>query len=123
MSRSFAMNFGTSGGAKNKKSGFILIDSGEIVDATAVVLTPEAGGFYLLASKEWTVSSGNFYGERLIVISAPETEKYGSAACNHGNAYASSNAGISITWADDSTITIKRDAATHAARWALYQMF
>ena len=122
-SKSLAMDFGTDGNVKDPKVDFKLIDGGEIDDATVITLEPEAGGLYLLACKEWNASSGAYRGHRLHVIAVPEMDRYGSTACQRINTLHSDNAGVTITYANDSTITLERSASTYAVRWAFYRMF
>ena len=123
MSKRLIEQFGSSGKVSNLPQNIRLVMSEEITDATIYTLTPEAGAMYILFSKEYNVSNSNFYGERLVIISAPEVDKYGTTACNHGNAYASSNSGVTIGYPNDSTVTIQRSSATYAVRFAVYRVF
>lgn len=123
MSKRLIEQFGSSGKVSNLPQNIRLVMSEEITDATIYTLTPEAGAMYILFSKEFNASNSNFYGERLVVISAPEVDKYGTTACNHGNAYASSNSGVTISYPNDSTVTIQRSSATYAVRFAVYRVF
>ena len=124
MSKKAATKFGASGQAGNRRNPNLRrVQEGLIVDANTVTFTPDPGTMYLLFSREFNASSGVFRGERLVVISAPEEALYGTTACNHGDAYASANSGISIGYPTDSTITLARSSATYAVRYALYQAF
>lgn len=123
MSKISVQQFGSVGKVSNLPQNIRLVMSEEITDATTYTITPEAGAMYILFSKEFNASNSNFYGERLVIISAPEVDKYGTTACNHGNAYASSNSGVTIGYPNDSTVTIQRSSATYAVRFAVYRVF
>ena len=123
MSNSLAMNFGSSGRANVPASGLRLIESGEINDATVVTLEFEPGGFYLLATKEYTVVSGAYRGHRLHVIAAPEEDVFGTVACVRINTLHSDNAGITITYVSNSTVTLAQNGTAYGFRYALYRMF
>ena len=123
MSNSLAMQFGSGGRVNNLPANIKLVASGEINDETTVTFTPEAGGLYLLATKEFNASTGAYRGHRLHVVAAPETDYFGSAACQRINTLHSDNAGVTITYVSDSTITLVRSSATYAVRYALYRMF
>jgi len=123
MSKRLIEQFGSSGKVTNYPQGMKLIESMELTDASVYTLVPEAGSMYLIFSREYNVSNNNFYGERMVILSAPEPAKYGTTACNHGSVYASANAGVSIGYPNDSTVTIQRSSATYAVRFAVYRVF
>ena len=123
MSRKLIEQFGSSGRTREPLRNMQLVMSEEITDATTHTLEPEAGAMYLLFSREFNASSGNFYGERVVVFSAPEIDVYGTTDCNRGNLYASQNSGISVTYANDSSVTFARSSATYAVRFAVYRVF
>ena len=123
MSKSLAMQFGSSGMVSNLPDNIRLIDSGEVTDGTTVTLETEPGGQYALCVNEFNASSGAYRGHRIIVIASPEEDVFGSTACAHGTAYASSNAGVSTGYPNDSTITLQRSSATYAFRYAFYKLF
>lgn len=123
MSKLSIEQFGSVGKVSNLPQNIKLVMSEEITDATTHTLTPEAGAMYLLFSKEYNANNSNFYGERVVVISAPEPDKYGTTDCNRGVLYSSQNSGISITYANDSTVTFARSSATYAVRFAVYRVF
>ena len=123
MSKKLIEQFGSFGKVSNLPQNIRLVMSEEITDATTHTITPEAGAMYLLFSKEYNVNNSNFYGERVVVFSAPEVGKFGTVECNRGSLYASANSGISITYANDSTVTFARSSATYAVRFAVYRVF
>lgn len=123
MSKKLAQKFGSSDKENNLPAGIRLIDSGEIDDETVITLAPEPGGLYLLAVKEWNASTSAYRGHRLHVIAVPESDRYGSYACQRINTLHSDNSGCTITYVADSTITVERSSATYAVRWAFYRVF
>lgn len=122
MSRSLAMQFGSSGMAKNIGAGMKLIDSGLITDATVITFTPDAGSMYLLCTREFNASTGANRGFRIICISVPEVDVYGTVAVGYINVVISSNTGVTISYPSDSTVTLKRSSATYAFRYAIYKV-
>lgn len=122
MSNKLVMQYGATGLVQNKQ-GLKLIASGEVVDATSIELTTEAGSVYLLATKEWTISSGAFRGYRLHYVVAPEEDAFGSTACQYNNTIRSGNYGVNVTYNADSTITLVQSASTYGFRYALYKLF
>lgn len=123
MSKSLAMDFGADGKVKNPKPGLKLIDAGEINDASTVTIALEPGAFYLLACKEYRLSDGAFRGQRLITITTSEDIDFDTGTVTRGNAYASSNAGVTITNNTGNSITLAQSSATYGFRFALYRMF
>lgn len=121
--RKLVQKFGTSGGVNNLPANIKLAESGELNDDTVKIITPEAGSFYLLASKEYNASSGAYRGHHLVVIAAPEAEVFGTVAAAHVNAAASTNSGVTVNYPNDSTVTIQRSSATYAVRFAVYRVF
>lgn len=119
MRKSYAMGFGTSGKIDDKKTGLKLVESKEINDSTSVTLDLDAGGFYLLAIKEYKISDLTYRGHRLITIAASELP---DGDLTRGNAYASSNAGVSVSTSSNSII-LSQSSATYGFRYALYKMF
>ena len=108
---------------KATPSGLILVTKGEITDETVVSLEfDEAGGFYLLATKEYNASTKAYRGHHLYFIVTPEEDLFGTVAVARINAAASSNAGVTVTNVADSTVQVKRSSATYAVRYALYKM-
>lgn len=116
-----AMRYGDGITAKTA-SGLTLVASGEIDDETEVTLEFSSGGEYLFFSHEYNASSGAYRGHRMLLIYTPEESVFGTTAVTSGAAVGSSNFGITITNNDDSTVTIKRSAATYAVRYALYKV-
>ena len=118
-----AMEYGSSGRVNTAGTGLKLAAKGEITDASVIDFIFDPGGQYLLFSNEFNASTGAYRGHRAIVISVPEESLYGTTAVTRGNAYASSNSGITITNNNDSTVSISRSSATYAVRYALYKVF
>ena len=122
--RQVAMQFGrpTSGTLKAADTGTIkLITSGEISTADVVTLEFEAGGFYLLVTKEWNASTYAYRGHHMFFIATPEQDLFGTVAVARVNAAASSNSGVTVSDIADSTVQIQRSSATYALRYALYR--
>ncbi len=112
--------FGSSGTvAGGKRTSSPAIYSGRIDDDTEVILTLEPGEIYELFTAEYNASTDAYRGHRLVIIKAPEWELFGTVACAHGNAYASTNSGVTIGYPTDSTVTIKRSSATYAVTYVL----
>ena len=123
MSKQLAEEFGASGRANSNEAGLRLIVHGDIDDDSIATFSPAAGGFYLIATKEWNASTGAYRGHRLHVVAVPEESKYGTVACQRINTLHSDNYGVSITYNSDSTIDIERSAVTYAVRYAIYKVF
>lgn len=123
MSKTLAMQFGSGGRVSNLPDNIRLIDRGEVTDATVITFEPEAGGQYLICTNEFNASSGAYRGHRIIVVAAPEENVFGTTACAHGTAYASSNAGVTTSYPSSSAVTIARSSATYAFRYAIYRLF
>lgn len=118
-----AMQFGRVPTPAQPRSGMALITEGEITDETVDTLEFEEGAFYVLYTKEFNASTGAYRGHHVIAIAAPEEALFGTVAVAHGNMYASTNNGATITYPTDSTVTIARSSATYAVRYALYRVF
>ena len=114
------MLYGSSGLAGTRDSS--LVYSGIVDDENAVDLIFDAGGMYMLYTTEHNAPSGAYRGHRAILIKVPEDAVYGSTACAHINAAASTNSGVSITYNSDSSVTVARSSATYAVRYAVYKI-
>ena len=100
-----------------------LVYSGVIDDADPVDITLDPGCMYHLITYEWTASSEAYRGSREVLITVPNEILYGSTAVSHVALAASTNSGVSITYNNDSTITLARSAATYAVRYAVVKIF
>ena len=118
-----AMEYGSSGRVNTNGVGMRQVLKGDITDATVITFIPDVGGCYLLFTKEWNASTGAYRGHRMHVVAVPEEARYGSYACQRLNTVHSDNAGVTITYVNDSTITIERSSATYAVRYAIYKVF
>lgn len=116
-----AMKYGNGIVAKTA-SGLTLVASGEIDDASEVILEFGAGGEYLFFSHEYNASTGAYRGHRMLLIYTPEESLVGTTAISSGAAYGSSSTGITIINNSDSTMTIKRSSEAYALRYALYKV-
>lgn len=117
------MQYGVVTGDGKLAQGMKFITSDTLVGNTDTkVLTFEAGGYYLLFTAEWTTSSGAYRGHRIISIKAPEEAVFGSAQIARGNAYASTNSGVTLTNNADSTLSIKSSSANYSVRYSLYKV-
>ena len=96
-----------------------IVYKGTIDDASEVTFTFEPSSLYELFTAEYNASTGAYRGHRLVEIYTPEEDIFGTTACNRGNAYASTNAGVTFTWNTDSTLTIKRNATTYAVKYVI----
>lgn len=123
MSKSLAMQFGSSGMVSNLPDNIRLIDSGEVTDGTTVTLETEPGSLYLVCTKEWNASTDAYRGHRIHVVASPEEDKFGTVACERINTLHSDNYGVSITYVADSSITLSRSSSTYAFRYAFYKLF
>ena len=121
MNRQVSMQFGKPNSASQSVSGTAsdVVYSGTIDGAMEITLTLTPGGIYELFTAEYTASTGAYRGHRLVIIKAPEGQLFGTVACAHGNAYASTNSGVTIGYPTDSTVTIKRSSATYAVTYVL----
>lgn len=117
-----AMEYGTNKAGKGY-AGLDLATSGEITDSTPVILTFDEGGMYLLFVAEYRISNGAFRGQRVISIKAPESEVFGTTAVNRGTLYSSSDSGVTLTYNNDSTLSIAQASSAYAVRYALYKAF
>lgn len=116
------MQFGRSGGVVQNRSGWKFIRGGEVTDDTTEVLSFAPGGMYVLVTKEWNASTSAYRGHHAYMIAAPEEDIFGTVAIARGNMYSSSNAGVTLTNNNDSTLSIKRSSATYNFRYALYRV-
>lgn len=110
------MQYGAENSAAAGQSGAI-IASGLIDDGTPITLEFEPGHLYELTTAEYTISNSAFRGMRQILIYAPESALFGTAALSHVNEATSTNAGVTFTWNTDSTLTISQ--STYAVRYIL----
>ncbi len=101
--------------------GMELVASGEVVQTGSATLTLTAGATYLLAVKQYRYDSGAYRGLNLIMVSAPEGENFGTTAAAH-TAAASDGTGATITYPDNSTVTVAPSSNTHTVRYALYKI-
>lgn len=120
--RNVSMQFGKSGGVVQNPPGIRHISSGEIVDDATVTFEFEPGGIYVLFTKEWTASTGAYRGYRGILITAPEPEVFGTTSCTRTQFGNYANTGITLTWNNDSTLSIKQSATTYNWRYSLYRV-
>ena len=123
MSKSLAMQFGSSGMVSNLPDNIRLIDSGEVTDGTTVTLETEPGSLYHVCTKEWNASTDAYRGHRMHVVAAPEEDKFGTVACERINTLHSDNYGVNIVYVSDSSITLTRSSSTYAFRYAFYKLF
>lgn len=121
--RNVSMQFGRNGGAVHNVPGMKLITQDEVTDASTVTLEFEPNATYLLFTKEWTQSSGAYYGHHIHVIATPLESLFGSAAVAHGTAYASTNNGCTFTWSNDSTVTVTQASTARNFSYALYRVY
>ena len=121
MNRQVSMQFGKPSATSQNRNGAAsdVIYSGKIEDEAEAILSLDPGGLYELFTAEYNASTGAYRGHRLVIIKAPEGELFGTVACAHGNAYASTNSGVTIGYPTDSTVTIKRSSATYAVTYVL----
>ena len=110
------------GNRRSGGSGMQLVASGYVDDEYPVEIEFEAGSMYMLFCKEYNASTGAYRGFRYFTIATPEEEVFGTTACNKLG-QESANAGVTLTWNDDSTLTIERASSTYAATYALYKVF
>lgn len=122
MSRNVSMQFGRSGGVVQNRPGWKFIRGAEITDDTTEVLSFAPGGLYVLVTKEWNASTAAYRGHHAYMIAAPEEDVFGTVAIARGNMYASTNAGVTLTNNNDSTLSIKQSSATYNFRYALYRV-
>ena len=120
--RNVSMQFGRSGGVVQNRPGWKFIRGGEITDDTTEVLSFAPGGLYILVTKEWNASTAAYRGHHAYMIAAPEEDIFGTVAVARGNMYASTNAGVTLTNNNDSTLSIKQSSATYNFRYALYRV-
>lgn len=123
MNKTLAMQFGSVGRVSNLPANIRLVEAGEVTDATTITITPEAGGMYLLCTKEFNASSGAYRGHRMHVVAAPEVDYFGRQACERLNTLHSDNYGVNVGYQTNSTITLERSATTYAFRYAVYRLF
>ena len=116
------MQYGTPGSAP-RRSNDGTIFSGIIEDELPVTLTFAAGGIYQLFTAEYNASTGAYRGHREILIKVPEPAAFGSAACAHINAATSTNSGVSITYNNDSSITLAQSSATYNVIYAVRAVY
>lgn len=114
------MQYGAGGGQSTGQESSI-IASGLIEDGNPVVLDVfEAGKVYELITAEYAISNSGFRGMRKILIYAPESALFGTAALSHVNEAASTNAGVTFAWNTDSTLTISQ--STYAVKYWLFDV-
>ena len=104
-----SMLYGTRQGINNVPSAKIASGVLEYVDgseeeSTTINFVPNA--IYLLFCSEKTTSSGAQFGSRIILISTPSDDLFGTTAVSHPEVYKSTNSGVTLTYDDDSTLTI-----------------
>ena len=97
--------------------------SGIINDGNTVILTPEAGCMYMLFTFEYNSSTGNIRGHRCFMVSAPAGETFGTAAAAHQAMAQSTNSGVTITWNNNSTISLARSGANFAVKYAMMKIY
>ena len=85
-------------------SGTLTYADGSEDESVTINFAPDAA--YLLFTSEKTISSGAQYGSHVILISTPSEDLFGTTAVSHPSVYASTNNGATLTWDDDSTLTI-----------------
>lgn len=107
------------GGGQNSD----LVYSGVIEDADPVDIVLDPGCMYELFTYEWNASTDAYRGSRAVLITVPNESLYGSTAVSHLTLASSTNAGVSFTWNNDSTVTIARSSATYAVRYAVVKIF
>ena len=100
-----------------------LVYSGVIADADPVDIVLDPGCMYNLITYEWNASTNAYRGSREVLICVPNEGLYGSTAVSHLTLASSTNAGVSFTWSNDSTITIARSSATYAVRYAVVKIY
>lgn len=104
---------------ENNTEDNAIIYMGTIDDATTITLTLDANGMFELFTSEYNTSTGAFRGCHQIIIITPEPELYGTTAAAHGTVYASSNSGVSITYNNDSTITLARSSNDYTVEYVI----
>lgn len=122
MPRNVSMQFGRSGGATQNIPGLKLVQSAEVLDSSTVTLEFEPATIYLLFLKSWTASTMAYYSHHIMVIATPEEDVFGTVAVARGNAYASTNNGVTVTNVNDSTVTLKQNGTARNFRYALYRV-
>ncbi len=113
------MQYGASGSATTGKESAI-VASGTIDDGSSVILELEAGRLYELFTWEYAIANSAFRGMRGVLIAAPEAALFGTVAVSHVSICASSNAGVSITYNADSTVTVAQTGSgSYAVNYVL----
>ena len=102
--------------------GLKLVTSDVLTGTESKVIEFEPSGCYLLFCNEWTTSSGAYRGHRVVSIVTPEPDLFGTTAIARGNAYSSTNSGVTLTNNNDSTMTIAGSSATYSVRFWLYRV-
>ena len=123
MSKTLAMEFGSSGKVSNLPANIKLVDSGEITDGTVHTFTPEANSGYLLFTKEFNASNDYYRGHRAVYIVTSEESVFGTGASQHISVAASTNSGVTISYLSNGSITLNRSSSTYAFRYAFYKLF
>lgn len=113
-----AMQYGSRGLVSNQSSTNVLF-KGTIDDSNSVTLELPAGGIFELFTAEYNASTDAYRGHRLIIIKTPEESVYGTTACAYANAEASSNSGVTITYNNDSTITLAQSSPTYNVKYVV----
>ena len=98
-----------------------IVASGEIAAGQSETFTPEAGGIYILYTKEFNESTKAYRGHRAILIAAPEESLFGTVACAQVNMAASTNSGSARAFPTDSTVTITANSS-YDVRYAIVRI-
>ena len=114
---SVTMQFGNVEFGNNNLGGIELVDegflSGENLDS--IVLDLSVHQIYILFTREITISSGAVRGFRARMFARTEND----GTLSHGDMYASSNSGVTITKTDE-TVTIKPSSTSYDVYYSLY---
>ena len=104
-----SMLYGTQRQVNNTASAKIASGTLTYVDGSedeSMTINFEPDATYLLFTSEKTISSGAQFGSRVILISTPSEDLFSTIAVSHPPIYASTNSGVTLTYDDDSTLTI-----------------
>lgn len=110
------MQYGAPSSVNNAKESAI-IASGTIDDGNAITLELQAGHLYELFTAEYNKSTFVFRGMHKWYVYAPEASIFGTVAVSHVSEAASTNSGVTITWNNDSTISLSQ--STYGVKYIL----
>ena len=99
-----------------------IVDAGAFSNDSVILQNFKGMHNYLLATQEQNRSTGVVYGYRVIFIAAPYDGTLGTVALTYKNIITSTNAGVTVTYNSDSTVTLKVSSETYRCKYTLIKL-